>query len=278
MKDIDDLQIGHSFNKGKDFYFKSKINGGEQTEVPFSHSHHFYAIYWIHEGNGVHVIDFEEYEIKPDRIFFIRPQQIHFLCNKDEIKYSALQYTDKFMIPLFWDIPREIPIYKDLNAHEKKRISILFEQIHTESSSSDLLSSAIIQSEIHTLLLELERLASPNRNKTMLPDLLNKYNKLIEESYHKEHQVQYYANTLGISPNYLNVLAKKYTGKTALRIINKRVLLEIKRLLLRTDYDISEIAYRLGFSELSYFSRFFKHHTGMTPQEFRNLMYKMYQR
>ena len=55
-------------------------------------------------------------------------------------------------------------------------------------------------------------------------------------------------------------------------------MLEIKRLLLRTDYDISEIAYKLGFNELSYFSRFFKRNTGMTPIEFRQSMNEMYQR
>ncbi len=61
-------------------------------------------------------------------------------------------------------------------------------------------------------------------------------------------------------------------------MINERVTLEMKRLLLRTDYDISEIAYKLGFNELSYFSRFFRRNTGMSPHEFRTAMNKMYQK
>lgn len=94
----------------------------------------------------------------------------------------------------------------------------------------------------------------------------------------EEHQVQKYAALLGVTPNYLNVLTRKHWGKSALNLINDRVILEVKRLLLRTDYDISEIAYRVGFNELSYFSRFFKRNTGMTPLQFRNTMHEMYQK
>ena len=92
-----------------------------------------------------------------------------------------------------------------------------------------------------------------------------------------KRQVQHYAAQLSVSPNYLNILTRKHLGKTALDLINERVLLEVKRLLLRTDLAISEIAWQSGFNELSYFSRFFKRHTGMTPVQFREAMNKMYQ-
>ena len=92
-----------------------------------------------------------------------------------------------------------------------------------------------------------------------------------------KRQVQHYAAQLSVSPNYLNILTRKHLGKTALDLINERVLLEVKRLLLRTDLAISEIAWQSGFNELSYFSRFFKRHTEMTPIQFREAMNKMYQ-
>lgn len=101
---------------------------------------------------------------------------------------------------------------------------------------------------------------------------------LVEKRYKATRQVQEYAEQLGVSPNYLNVLVRKHWGKSALSLINERVILEIKRKLLRTEKGISEIAYELGFDELSYFSRFFKRHTGMTPVAFREKMNEMYQR
>ena len=101
---------------------------------------------------------------------------------------------------------------------------------------------------------------------------------MINQDFIKEKQVHSYAKRLGITPNYLNVLARKHLGKSALEMINERVVLEVKRMLIWTEYDISEIAYKLGFNELSYFSRFFKRHTSMTPLGFRRFMNEMYLR
>lgn len=132
----------------------------------------------------------------------------------------------------------------------------MFGQLQMESVSSLLHSTTIIQSELNTLLLELERISLSSQNVSVVPQLLLDYNDLIEHDFISNRQVRSYAIRLGISSNYLNVLTQKYFEKSALEMINERVTLEIKRLLLRTDYDISEIAYKLGFNELSYFSRF----------------------
>lgn len=278
MNRIDSLQIGHSHVKVHDFSIKREITDDVNVEVNFSHRHFFYAIYWIHEGNGIHVIDFEEYNIQPDRIFFVKPEQIHFLCPEGKIRYSALQFTDDFIIPYSTDIQATMAVYKDLDKYEKKRIETLFDQIYTESNANLANSTAVIQSEMHTLLLEFKRIGKCESRISTIPEVLNRYKTLVDSYFVKERQVQSYAYKLGVSPNYLNILAKKHLGKSALEIINERVLLETKRLLLRTDFEISEIAYRLGFNELSYFSRFFKRNTGITPHEFKNMMNKMYQK
>lgn len=278
MDKVRNLQIGHSEVKENDFKIECGVVNDARVEVPFSHRHLFYAIYWIHEGSGTHIIDFNEYEIKPDRLFFIYPEQVHFLHNAANLRYSAVQFTEDFIMPLISMQQRNIDVFKDLSKEEKERIAILFRQLYEESRSGLPNAAAIIQSEINTLLLELERIGHADAVLPAVPESLQKYSRLIEENFTKDRQVQSYARQLGISPNYLNVLAKKYLGKSALEMINDRVALEVKRLLTRTDYDISEIAYILGFNELSYFSRFFKRLTGMTPIEFRSSMNEMYQR
>ena len=194
------------------------------------------------------------------------------------MKYSALQFTEDFMTPYLATTQKGMAVFKDIDREEKERIAILFNQIYAESISGLPNSCAIIQSEVNTLLLELERISLPTSNVSTIPELLNKYKDMIDKNFMRERQVQSYAAQLGISSNYLNVLTRKHLGKSALNMINDRVMLEIKRLLLRTDYDISEIAYKLGFNELSYFSRFFKRNTGMTPIEFRQSMNEMYQK
>ena len=280
-KITENLQIGHSHNKERDFKITCNVSDDKQVEVPFSHRHFFYAVYWIHQGSGIHVIDFEEYEIKPNRIFFVKPEQIHFLHNNTMMEYSALQFTEEFMSCSdtgYQTEEREIAVCHDLTLEEQERMEILFKQISAEAVSGLEYSTALIQSEINTLLLDLERIGLDKRRYTALPDLLLKYRMLVEKQYTATRLVQKYAGQLGVSANYLNVLVRKYLGKSALNLINERVILEIKRRLLRTEKGVSEIAYDLGFDELSYFSRFFKRHTGMTPIAFREKMNEMYQR
>lgn len=280
-KITENLQIGHSHNKERDFKITCNVSDDKQVEVPFSHRHFFYAVYWIHQGSGIHVIDFEEYEIKPNRIFFVKPEQIHFLHNDTMMEYSALQFTEEFMSCSdtgYQTEEREIAVCHDLTLEEQERMEILFKQISAEAVSGLEYSTALIQSEINTLLLDLERIGLDKRRYTALPDLLLKYRMLVEKQYTATRLVQKYAGQLGVSANYLNVLVRKYLGKSALNLINERVILEIKRRLLRTEKGVSEIAYELGFDELSYFSRFFKRHTGMTPIAFREKMNEMYQR
>lgn len=98
---IGSLQIGHSPVKENDFIIKCEVASDRHIEVSFSHRHLFYAIYWIHEGSDIYFIDFKEYEVKSNRIFFVRPEQIHFLQGDADMKYSALQFTGDFMNTLF---------------------------------------------------------------------------------------------------------------------------------------------------------------------------------
>lgn len=282
MEKIENYQIGHSSLKGDIFKIEQNINNNPNVEVSFSHRHTFYAIYWIHEGQGTHVIDFENYDIKPNRIFYIKPEQVHFLNTQSTIKYSALQFSEEFMLS-FYSITKNIlnsehlSIYKDLNSEEEKRLHILFDLIYNESMNNLPNSTIMIQSEINLFMLELDRMGCHEKARPTIPDILIKYKDLINKQFHTYRKVKDYAIQLGITPNYLNVLAQKHLGESALSMINNRIILEIKRQLINSNDDISVIAYKLKFNELSYFSRFFKRETGLTPIEFRSKMNKMYQ-
>lgn len=277
MGKIEGLQIGHSIVKERDFKIECEVMDNINVEVPFSHKHCFYSIYWIHEGCGTHIIDFEEYAIKPDRIFFVKPEQVHYMRDVVNMKYSAIQFTEEFMMPFITDKHWNFTVSHDMDKNERNRISILFSQLESESRGNLPNHITLIQSEINTMLLDLERMNIGCNSSSDIPDLINRYICLINNDFAKNHQVNYYASILGISPNYLNVITRKFLGKSALSLINDRVILEIKRSLIRNDLNISEIAYQLGFNELSYFSRFFKQKTGMTPLEFKTSMNKMYQ-
>ena len=105
-----------------------------------------------------------------------------------------------------------------------------------------------------------------DRNK----QLFNKFMALLKLYYAYAHGVQFYADKLCLTPQYLSSAVRKYTGKTATTWINEYVILKAKIMLKDSDLSISDIAYRLNFSSLSDFGRYFKLQTGMRPKVYRN--------
>jgi AraC family transcriptional activator of pobA len=93
--------------------------------------------------------------------------------------------------------------------------------------------------------------------------------KLVEEHFHKERQLAFYADKLAMTVDRLNDHVRRATGVTAGHLIRQRVLTEAKRQLVFTSQPIHEIAYDLAFSDPSHFARFFRKQTGTTPHEFR---------
>jgi AraC family transcriptional activator of pobA len=78
-----------------------------------------------------------------------------------------------------------------------------------------------------------------------------------------------YANLLNKSPKTLSNLFAKYNNKSPLQLINNRITLEAKKLLLLSEKSSKEIAYSLGFNDASHFSKFFKNQTGASPIHFK---------
>ena len=93
--------------------------------------------------------------------------------------------------------------------------------------------------------------------------------ELVEEHFHKERQLAFYADKLAMTVDRLNDHVRRATGVTAGHLVRQRVLTEAKRQLVFTSQPIHEIAYDLAFSDPSHFARFFRKQTGTTPHEFR---------
>lgn len=100
--------------------------------------------------------------------------------------------------------------------------------------------------------------------------LLSKYIQLVNNHYIDKRSVKEYADLLTVTPNHLSQTIKAATGKNALAFIVERIIAESKSLILYTDFDITEIAHRLDFSDPANFGKFFKKEVGMSPLEFRN--------
>ena len=93
--------------------------------------------------------------------------------------------------------------------------------------------------------------------------------ELVDAHHKSSWNVADYADALGITPSHLNAVCRRTAGKPALSIVHARLLLAARRELVYTEKNIAGIAHHLGFADPSYFTRFFKRETGMTPGAFR---------
>lgn len=92
---------------------------------------------------------------------------------------------------------------------------------------------------------------------------------MVEEDCFKSKKVQYYAKRLGISTKTLNNIVNNVVNNSAKTFIDETTIMQIKRLLISTDYSIKEIAYIAGFSDPTNFFKYFKKFTNNSPEVFR---------
>lgn len=100
-------------------------------------------------------------------------------------------------------------------------------------------------------------------------ELFKQFIQMIHEHCTRQREVSFYADKLCISPRYLSTIVQSVTGTTAKNIIDRHVILEIKAMLKSTALSVQEISHRLHFPDQSFFGRYFKKHTGMSPLEYR---------
>jgi AraC family transcriptional activator of pobA len=275
---IESLKSTNSEAKDFDFFrFESFAKDIEHLRVP--HQHHFYTFILVTGGEGSHGIDFHDYKLKSGRLFLIAPGQVHAWIELKKVKGFVVLFNDSFMAlskgrkmmsawPLFR--PNQ-EVYFDLDATEAAKWVDEFLYIEEEEERADDYTRDAIFYAISSLLVRATRLNLKKQGKSKLAgqDFLFVFQELIEENFLTLKTPKQYAEKMNVTANYLNALCKKKSGKSAGELIRQRVLLEAKRLLAHTKLTVSEISFKLGFEDNSYFGRFFKKYIGLTPETFR---------
>ena len=101
-------------------------------------------------------------------------------------------------------------------------------------------------------------------------ELFNRFMMLLEKDYKMSRDVNYYAEQMNISSKYLTNIVNQVTGHTPKTIIDQYVILQLKLHLKRSTQSIKEMAWEFHFADVSFFCRYFKKHTGLTPQQIRS--------
>lgn len=105
-----------------------------------------------------------------------------------------------------------------------------------------------------------------SRSRRMFEDFM----KLVKDNHHAERMVGFYADRLCVTPKYLSKVVKDVSGRSAPEWINGFVIMSAKSMLKYSDMTVKEISIELNFPNQSFFSKFFKSQTGLTPNEYKN--------
>lgn len=107
------------------------------------------------------------------------------------------------------------------------------------------------------------------RRKDRKSELTGQFFVKLQQNYKEERSVNFYADSLYVTPKHLSTVVKHVTGRTTSDWIDDYVILEAKAILKNSSFSVQQIALELNFSDQSFFAKFFKKHTGMSPSEYR---------
>ncbi len=254
------------------------------AQYPFTktpHRHDFYMLALFTQGTGQHSIDFVEYPIQPDSVFFMSPAQVHTWTYSDDTDGYLFFFNAAFFLvdfpakklldfPLFHSLAT--PPVVHLPCEVATDINGLFVRVHEETINRNYRREDVIRSYLNILLVKLSGLVHTVKSTQRSPHAhsqIQQLELLIEKHYLEHKTVGDYADMMALSEKQLYTLCQRALGKSLQKIIHERLLLEAKRLLVHTDQSAGQVADRLNFLDHSYFSRFFRKAVGETPEQFR---------
>ncbi len=261
------------------------FDANRHFRVKYPHRHDFFEILYLSKGSGFHIIDGNKYDIKPPCVFFMSPGQAHKIEFSNDIEGYIYIFTAEFYLinhsnqnrliefPFFFTIRQDNKPLQFESGDDVFFIESLFKKGIIEKAKGENFSIDLLRSVLDLILTSCAVLYKSEDNQLSKGRghiVVKKFFQLVEENYTNNLSVNEYADKLAITPNHLTQTVNQLTGKTSSQIIKSKQLLEIKRLLVHTNLSVTEIAHKLNFTDQSYFTKFFKRETGISPLHYRN--------
>ncbi|MBN2011470.1 helix-turn-helix domain-containing protein [candidate division KSB1 bacterium] len=281
---ITTMHLSHFSCRDTDFHV-SELRDLSTTENPFLHRPHqndFYQLILYTRGQGKHQIDFNTFNYHPSTLFAIARGQVQVMDCLAGTDACILSFAEQFLyrcenemqwlhqLHLF-DLQRENRAIV-LDETDFQQLIMLVDHMKSEfQAKQSLMKLDILRDLLRVFINHSERLVQnddrPVRDNDY--DLYCCFRKILDANYQSCRSVKEYADMLCITPKKLNQLTLKFTDKHAKKIIEERLFMEIKRVLLYTNINVTQIALENGFNDPTNFVKFFKRFAQTTPSKYR---------
>ncbi len=268
-----------------DFHLEAmgKIYERAEGKPDVPHRHDYYTVLLIGKADGDHVIDFHTFPFGQQEVHFVSPGQVHQVVAKAKPEGWFFTFSKSFLVEnnipesfitninLFQPFSKSPPLQLDQQTFD--RLKNIIREMEACLPREFTYRNRALGALLQLFLIYCNNSASLNTSQLDEEHagvcILRDFKKLVDTKYDEWHKVGEYAAQIHITTKHLSHTVKSLSGKSAKEVIQDRLILEAKRLLLHTDLAVKEIAYQIGFEEPLHFSGFFKKKEGVSPSGFR---------
>ncbi|MGR6973951.1 helix-turn-helix domain-containing protein [Streptomyces cynarae] len=251
----------------------------EDAPLDRVHRIDFHVLMLFTGGPVAHMVDFAEYEMTDGDLLWIRPGQVHRFSRASEYRGTVLTMQPGFLpratveaTGLYrYDLPPLLHPDPAQLAALRASLAQLRREYEDTTTLPLGLHTEVLRHSLTAFLVRLAHLATSSAEaaRGQIDTTFTRFRDAVEKDFATNHSVSAYADALGYSRRTLVRAVRAATGQTPKGFIDKRVILEAKRLLAHTDLPIGRVGAAVGFPDAANFSKFFHQHTDTTPAAFR---------
>lgn len=261
------------------------INAATDFENLTKNIVNFGKIIYLPQGSAI-TIDFTKYVCEEDHLFFIGNAEVYKIELSENITGASITYfnQDFYCIQIHdKEVSCDGILFNNifnvarvkLVSPDKERIIATIAEVKAEFENEDMAAEEMLRILLKKIIITATRIYKNQygliEQQVENDDInfLRKFSQLVEFNYCQKHSVAEYADLLNITPKNLNKKISLASDKSPSQLIKDRLILEAKRLLAHTSLSAKEIAYKLGYDDEAYFSRFFTTYNQLSPIQFR---------
>lgn len=228
-------------------------------------------------------VNFDDWELYDGAVLTLFPGDVVSLVRHEGFEVEMLQYDAVMLREASLQLEQTVyeqlredrcrqdsPVVTDIINSMFRLLHVYFDQVGcTCISQLVLLQLKAFFVGFHEYLQRTPTIHRHDNCSLRTRQLFNRFMMLIEHEYKKSRDVNYYAALLNITPKYLTTIVRQMTGQTPKRIIDHYTVLQLRLRLHNSELSIKQIAWEFNFSDVSFFCRFFKRHTGVSPMQMR---------